>query len=40
MNAAVARVQAYGEEILPRFAENMRLLRRAFELGEIDLLQL
>jgi cobalt-zinc-cadmium efflux system outer membrane protein len=40
VNAAVARVSAYGEDILPRFAENMRLLRRAFELGEIDLLQL
>lgn len=40
VNAAVARVAAYGENILPRFAENMRLLRRAFELGEIDLLQL
>jgi len=40
VDAAVARVSAYGEDILPRFEENMRLLRRAFELGEIDLLQL
>lgn len=40
VNAALARIQAYGEDILPRFAENLRLLRRAFELGEIDLLQL
>lgn len=40
VDAAVERVSAYGENILPRFAENMRLLGRAFELGEIDLLQL
>lgn len=38
--AAVARTRAYGAEILPRFEENLHLLRRAFELGEIDLLAL
>lgn len=37
--AAAARVQTYGREILPTFEENLRLIRRAFELGEIDILQ-
>ncbi len=37
-NAAL-RVRAYGQQILPRFEENLRLLQRAFELGEIDILQ-
>ena len=38
--AAAQRTQAYGTEILPRFEENLTLLRRSFELGEIDLLAL
>ncbi|HEY6078577.1 MAG TPA: TolC family protein, partial [Polyangiaceae bacterium] len=38
--AAAARTRAYGEEILPRFEENLVLLRRSFELGEIDILAL
>ena len=38
--AAAARTKAYGTEILPRFEENLTLLRRSFELGEIDLLAL
>jgi len=38
--AAAARTRAYGSEILPRFEENLTLLRRSFELGEIDLLAL
>ena len=38
--AAAARMQAYRGEILPHFAENLRLLARSFELGEIDLLAL
>ncbi len=38
--AAAARTRAYGDEILPRFEENLTLLRRSFELGEIDLLAL
>lgn len=37
--AAAARVRTYGREILPTFEENLRLLQRAFELGEIDILQ-
>jgi outer membrane protein, heavy metal efflux system len=38
--AAAGRMQAYRGEILPHFAENLRLLARSFELGEIDLLAL
>jgi cobalt-zinc-cadmium efflux system outer membrane protein len=37
--AAAARVRTYGGEILPTFEENLRLIERAFELGEIDILQ-
>jgi cobalt-zinc-cadmium efflux system outer membrane protein len=33
------RIAAYGTEILPAFEGNLSLLRRAFELGEVDLLQ-
>lgn len=40
MAAAAARTRAYGTEILPRFAENLALLRRSFEVGEIDILAL
>ncbi len=40
MIAALDRVRAYGDEILPRFERNLALLRRSFELGEIDLLAL
>lgn len=38
--AAAKRVRSYGSEILPRFEENLGLLRRSFELGEIDMLSL
>jgi cobalt-zinc-cadmium efflux system outer membrane protein len=38
--AAAARTKAYGTEILPRFEENLLLLKRSFELGEIDILAL
>lgn len=37
--AAASRVRTYGGEILPTFEENLRLIQRAFELGEIDILQ-
>ncbi|MFO0692020.1 MAG: TolC family protein [Polyangiales bacterium] len=40
MVAAAARTRTYGTEILPRFEENLTLLRRSFELGEIDILAL
>lgn len=38
--AAAERVRSYGNEVLPRIEENLTLLRRSFELGEIDLLEL
>ena len=37
--ATAEQVKTYGGEILPTFEENLRLLQRAFELGEIDILQ-
>ncbi|WP_428267337.1 TolC family protein [Haliangium sp.] len=37
--AAAERLRTYGREILPSFEDNLRLLRRGFELGEIDILQ-
>lgn len=40
VSASALRTQAYGTQILPRFEENLTLLRRSFELGEIDLLAL
>jgi cobalt-zinc-cadmium efflux system outer membrane protein len=38
--AAEERTRAYGVDILPRFEENLNMLRRAFELGEFDILSL
>ena len=38
VEASAAQLRTYGSEILPRFEENLRLLQRAFELGEIDIL--
>lgn len=38
--AAAKRTRTYGTEILPRFEENLTLLRRSFELGEIDIMAL
>ncbi len=39
VSAAASQLRTYGGEILPTFEENLRLLQRAFELGEIDILQ-
>jgi cobalt-zinc-cadmium efflux system outer membrane protein len=39
VNAAAERVEAYGSEILPAFSSNMTKLVRAFELGEVDVLE-
>jgi len=39
VNADAKRIAAYGTEILPAFEGNLALLKRAFELGEVDLLQ-
>jgi outer membrane protein, heavy metal efflux system len=38
VRTAARRVETYSEEMLPRFSENLRMLERAFELGEIDIL--
>lgn len=38
--AATRRLEAYGTEVLPRFEENLTALKRAYELGDIDLLGL
>lgn len=38
--AALERVESYGTEILPRVEEDLALLRRSYELGEIDLITL
>ncbi len=40
VDAAAARTRAYRAEIVPRFEENLAMLARAFELGEVDLLAL
>jgi cobalt-zinc-cadmium efflux system outer membrane protein len=37
--SASARVKSYGADVLPRFDENLKLVRRAFDLGEVDLLE-
>jgi len=39
VNAAADRLDAYGTTIIPTFEENLRLLGRAFELGEIEILE-
>jgi cobalt-zinc-cadmium efflux system outer membrane protein len=36
---AAERVRAYGTEVVARFQENLALVERAFELGEIDILE-
>lgn len=38
--AATRRLGAFGAEVLPRFEENLGALKRAYELGEIDILGL
>jgi hypothetical protein len=32
-------VRTYSSEVVPRFQENLNLLQRAFELGEVDILE-
>lgn len=39
VDSAAERVRAYGADIVPRFEENLVLLGRAFELGEVDVLE-
>ncbi len=40
VNAAAARIEAYARQVLPAFEQNLALLDRAFELGEIDMIEL
>lgn len=40
VEASMAQIRGYRREILPRFEENLRLLSRSFELGEIDIMSL
>ena len=37
LEAAIARVDTWGTEIVPRSRQHLAILKRAFELGEIDL---
>ncbi len=39
VNTAAERVRTYASEVVPRFEENLSLLERAFELGEVDILE-
>jgi outer membrane protein TolC len=39
VDASAARVAAFGDQVLPRFSENLSLVRQAFELGEYDILR-
>lgn len=40
VSTSAEQVQVYQEDVLPRFEQNLELLARAFELGEIDLMRL
>ncbi|HWB77038.1 MAG TPA: TolC family protein [Nannocystaceae bacterium] len=37
VDTSAQRVEGYARDVLPRFQENLDLLQRAFELGEIDI---
>ncbi len=39
LNAAADRVALYDKSVIPQLEKNLALLQRAFELGEVDLLQ-
>lgn len=39
VNTAAERVRTYSSEVVPRFEENLNLLQRAFELGEVDIIE-
>lgn len=38
VNVAADRIAAFGDEIVPNFEKNLLMLKRAFELGEIEVL--
>jgi len=39
LSTAAERVRAYARDVLPRFEENLALLQRSFEVGEIDIVE-
>jgi len=39
VDAGAARVAAFGTDVLPRFSENLSMVREAFALGEYDILR-
>ena len=39
VDAAAERVEAFGSDVLPRFSENLSMVREAFALGEYDILR-
>ena len=39
VDAGAVRVAAFGEDVLPRFSENLSMVREAFALGEYDILR-
>ncbi len=39
VNTAAERVRTYSSDVVPRFQENLNLLQRAFELGEVDIIE-
>ena len=39
LNTAAERVRTYSSEVVPRFEENLNMLQRAFELGEVDIIE-
>lgn len=39
INTAAERVRTYSREVVPRFAENLELLQLAFELGEVEIIE-
>lgn len=39
LNAAARRVEAFGRDVVPTFQQNLALIRRAFQEGKVDVLQ-
>ncbi len=39
VNTAADRVSTYARDVVPRFEENLSMLQRAFELGEVDIIE-
>lgn len=39
VDAAAARVEVYGTDVLPQLTQSLEMVRRAYELGELDVLE-